>query len=135
MTSYGPMYLPGMVPPTVPGMVPPNMVPGIPPNMVPGILPPSKPPDTVSPTSPTGWGVWGNIPSTYNNTSPTGTNPGTNSNQPQLRLIYNDENISMEEKRAELERYRYDEEKIKEQVSKLNSNIESRLSLLQNLAH
>ena len=33
-----------------------------------------------------------------------------------------------EEKRAELEKHRYDDEKIKEQVSKLDRSIESRLA-------
>jgi hypothetical protein len=47
---------------------------------------------------------------------------------PQGQLIYDDENMSMEEKRAELDKYRYDEEKIKEQVNRLNTSIESRLS-------
>jgi len=51
----------------------------------------------------------------------------------QFHLVYDDENNSMEEKRAELERYRYDEERIKEQVSKMNSSIESRLSSMKGL--
>jgi len=51
--------------------------------------------------------------------------------QGQFHLIYDDETMSMEEKRAELDRYRYDEEKIKEQVSRLNYSIESRLSSIK----
>jgi len=53
---------------------------------------------------------------------------GVISAQAQGQLIYDDEYVSMEEKRAELDKYRYDEEKIKEQVNRLNNNIESRLS-------
>jgi len=57
---------------------------------------------------------------THSQKFPTGSNQGV--------LVYGDENTSMEEKRADLDKYRYDEEKIKEQLSKLNSTIESRLS-------
>jgi len=55
-------------------------------------------------------------------------------NNGQFHMVYDDENVSMEEKRAELEKYRYNEEKIKEQVTKMNSNIESRLSSMKGLA-
>lgn len=51
----------------------------------------------------------------------------------QTNLIFDDPELSMEEKRAELEKYRYDEQKIKAQVSKLDQTIESRLSSLGNL--
>jgi len=46
-------------------------------------------------------------------------------------LIYGDEDISMEEKRAELQKYRYAEDNIKDQVDRLNNPIESRLQALK----
>lgn len=54
---------------------------------------------------------------------------------PEYVLIYEDEVYSMEEKRAQLPKYRYDEDKIKEQVNKLDSTIESRLSNIKSLAY
>jgi len=125
-------------PPMMGGMWPP---PG-PPNMPWGMTPPTMgtPP---SPLFPIG-GQMGTTPipspgsfvppARTNVTSPLGGStipPAPLGAMGQFHLVYDDEHISMEEKRAELERYRYDEEKIKEQVSKLNSSIESRLSSMK----
>lgn len=43
-------------------------------------------------------------------------------------LVYDDETMSVEEKRAELERYRYDEEVLKQQMNKIDQSIEFRVS-------
>eukprot|EP01097_Dermamoeba_algensis_P006077 TRINITY_DN3832_c0_g1_i1.p1 TRINITY_DN3832_c0_g1~~TRINITY_DN3832_c0_g1_i1.p1 ORF type:complete len:300 (-),score=55.33 TRINITY_DN3832_c0_g1_i1:2-901(-) len=53
-------------------------------------------------------------------------------NTVQSILIYEDNEVSMEEKRAELDRYRYDESKIKQQIDKLDKSIETRLSNMGN---
>lgn len=50
------------------------------------------------------------------------------SQPPNTSLIYDDEITSMEEKRAEHPRYRYDEEKIKQQMNRLDQSIEFRVS-------
>jgi len=51
--------------------------------------------------------------------------------QNQVFLVYNEEMKSMEEKRAELERYWFDEDQMKLKVSRLNSAIESRLGSIK----
>jgi len=51
-----------------------------------------------------------------------------NAQPPNTYLVYDDENNSMEEKRAEHPRYRYDEERIKQQMNKLDQSIEFRVS-------
>jgi len=105
-------------PPTFPGMMT-----GYPPIMstinLPGVMPPSTMPplSTTPPLSPP--------KSPISTTSP--TRKALQQPLSNMQLIYSDEDFSMEEKRAELEKYHYDEEKIKQQVSKLNSSIESRL--------
>jgi hypothetical protein len=43
-------------------------------------------------------------------------------------LVYDDETMSVEEKRAEMERYRYDEEVLKQQMNKIDQSIEFRVS-------
>lgn len=49
---------------------------------------------------------------------------------PKIHFIYADEAVSMEEKRAEAPRYRYDDSTIREQVSALDKSIGSRLASL-----
>jgi len=50
--------------------------------------------------------------------------------QPNAYLVYDDEGTSMEEKRAEHSRYRYDEERIKQQMKSLEQSIEYRVSMI-----
>jgi cell division protein FtsB len=50
------------------------------------------------------------------------------SQQTDAYLVYDDESMSVEEKRAELERYRYDEEVLKQQMNKIDQSIEYRVS-------
>jgi len=49
----------------------------------------------------------------------------------EMHMIYSDENVQMEEKRADHERYRFDEEKVKSEAQSLESSIEARLAALQ----
>jgi len=142
----GPMNLPGMGPPppmmggppmgwpTGPNMAPwamgpPPMMGGPPPPLFPigGPGPMGAPPMM---NAPPGYGMPPRGP--IGVSSP--TSQSRQSGGEQFNLVYDDENLSMEEKRADLEKYTYDEEKIKEQVSKLNTNIESRLSSMKGFA-
>lgn len=134
-----PMPMPPMygAPPMGPGWGMPHMAPGwgMPPaNPWMGGAPMGYPPAPVMPPTPPGIGSY---PSPKATTPPHTTLASSSSQptNPQMILIYDDEDVSMEEKRAELETYRYDEEKIKEQVSKLNSSIESRLSSIKGFSY
>jgi len=48
-------------------------------------------------------------------------------------LIYNDDDVSMEEKRADLDRYSFTKEKVQRQMSELDQTIASRLDGIANL--
>ena len=48
-------------------------------------------------------------------------------------MIYDDNDVSMEEKRALLDKYKYDEELLKEKTNQLNQSIANRLSNLREL--
>jgi len=146
-TMMNPMMppMPGQMPGPMPGqmpirMYPPNMPWGMPPPMgSPWGLPPMSP-SPLFPIRPNpNAGMHSIIPPTSIEPVvpivpivPTGIFAKTQPVVPQAILVYSDENVSMEEKRAELQKYQFSEEKFKEQVSKLNSSIESRLSSMKN---
>eukprot|EP00771_Trimastix_marina_P003936 gnl/Trimastix_PCT/652.p1 GENE.gnl/Trimastix_PCT/652~~gnl/Trimastix_PCT/652.p1 ORF type:complete len:262 (+),score=62.16 gnl/Trimastix_PCT/652:32-817(+) len=115
-----PMVPPPVLPPA-PGMrPPPPFPPGLP---GPGMPPPPNPGPAPQPSGPP-QGVY-NAPPPAAEPSAAPTPMHT---QHPLNLVYSDEMVQMEEARAEAERYRYDEEKVKEQVDLLGQSIEARLS-------
>ena len=52
-----------------------------------------------------------------------------------MRLVYSDDYVSVEEKRAALAKYRYDASSIAQEIEKLDSKIDDRMeALLGNLS-
>eukprot|EP00026_Physarum_polycephalum_P013086 Phypoly_transcript_13455.p1 GENE.Phypoly_transcript_13455~~Phypoly_transcript_13455.p1 ORF type:complete len:319 (-),score=74.30 Phypoly_transcript_13455:104-1012(-) len=138
----------GMLPP--PAHIPPQFPPGAPPGAIPS-QPPSAPgrplfpiqnpgaPGFAPPGAPGAFPAYANPQHTQQPTSPNqpllqlphaqppyGLAPGAQ--QSDAYLVYDDETMSVEEKRAELERYRYDEEVLKQQMNKIDQSIEFRVS-------
>lgn len=101
-----------------PGYGPPGAAPGAfpayanPPPTQPSNLPPSSQPL---------------LPHPHSQPPPYGLTP-LQPPQADAYLVYDDETMSVEEKRAELERYRYDEEVLKQQMNKIDQSIEFRVS-------
>lgn len=135
----GPMGMPPMGP-GMPHMPGPGMPPGMPP-MGPGMGIP--PPGYGMPPGPMGmppagpaqplFPIAGAQSQGYPYPTPTQQPAPTEKAEPQFNLIYDDEDVSMEERRAKLEKYTYSAEKIKAQVNKLDQSIESRITSIGGL--
>eukprot|EP01120_Amphizonella_sp_Union-15-10_P002446 TRINITY_DN1266_c0_g1_i1.p1 TRINITY_DN1266_c0_g1~~TRINITY_DN1266_c0_g1_i1.p1 ORF type:complete len:288 (-),score=70.99 TRINITY_DN1266_c0_g1_i1:212-1075(-) len=57
----------------------------------------------------------------------------TATQKPSLYLVYDDEEFSMEEKRAQLDKYNYSKEKIQAKVDELDRSIESRITSISSI--
>eukprot|EP00005_Dracoamoeba_jomungandri_P007108 CAMPEP_0174275918 /NCGR_PEP_ID=MMETSP0439-20130205/60101_1 /TAXON_ID=0 /ORGANISM="Stereomyxa ramosa, Strain Chinc5" /LENGTH=197 /DNA_ID=CAMNT_0015368091 /DNA_START=176 /DNA_END=769 /DNA_ORIENTATION=- len=106
-----PMPYPGMYPP------PPGVMPYPPPPNFPLNGQPPLPPQPAFPA--------------YQGQE-TITEAATTVAPPKIQYIYSDESVSMEEKRAQLDRYAFSPAKIQAQVDSLDRSIESRLANMRN---
>lgn len=132
--SLPPGALPPGVPPSAPSSAPgrplfPIQNQGPPGYGPPGAAPPgafpaysNPPPAQSNPQQPQPL-----LPHPHSQPSPYGVAP-LQPPQADAYLVYDDETMSVEEKRAELERYRYDEEVLKQQMNKIDQSIEFRVS-------
>lgn len=127
----GPLLQPGIIPPgmapVMPGMAPgqPMGAPGF--NMMPPV--PAFQPNIAS-APPTGMVYPPAVPPVTSSIAPSVIPPQAAAGTPQFHLVYDDENVSMEEKRAGLIKYRHDEQN-KEKFHRMDNSIESRLAALE----
>ncbi|PRP85995.1 hypothetical protein PROFUN_05766 [Planoprotostelium fungivorum] len=131
---YPPPMMPQGMPPGPPIPIGPPM--GMPPPGVPpgGLLyPPSVPPPYASSMAPLPPPVVPFAPITGVEKVGVSATPAVNT--PQTILVYDDEMVSMEEKRATLIKYRQNDDSIKEKLNRMDNSIESRLAVLGDIGH